>query len=475
MDNDILRFLRYLSFKADCLREQEANPLTIDVGKAQGHYDELTKVVEEKTKALSKVMPKVPDQMQNKPKNLYKQDGSYSALGKKWFDTLKSLKLPEETEGPVVVSWKDGNPGSHQQVKDWLESLGWKPCTYKFQRNKLTGEEKKIPQVRYSANSDPRKGELTDSVLRLKVREPAIEELEGLTVAQHRRGVFGGFLSEAQGNKVVASADGLTNTFRLKHRKPIVNLPGVGSPWGKEIRGCIVAPEGEVLCGSDVSSLESMTKRHYMWPHDPEYVTEMAKPGFDEHINLAKFAGAISQEDEARYSRGEGDDLKPIRSKFKPANYAGIYGVKEVTLSRQTGLSVAECKELLKAYWERNWSVIKISKEQYVKTLKDGSMWLKNPVSGFYYSLRFEKDIFSTLNQGTGVFVFDCWVMRMRRKGVIVPMQYHDEVLLSVCEDRVEVTEAILRESMREVNDMLQLNVNIEVDVQVGGSYADCH
>ena len=195
MNSDILRFLRYISHKADCLREQEANPLTLDVEKAQKHYDELTQIVEEKTQALAKVMPKVPGKTQNKPKNLYKQDGSYSAHGKKWFDTLKELKLPENTEGPVVVEWVEGNPKSTIQIKDWLFSLGWEPCTYKYQRNKVTGDEKKSPQVRDVAQSDPRKGELTDSVLRLKDREPAIEELEGLTVAQHRRGIFEAFLS----------------------------------------------------------------------------------------------------------------------------------------------------------------------------------------------------------------------------------------------------------------------------------------
>ena len=58
--NDILRFIRYLSFKFDCLREQEENPLYIDVEKAQRHYNELEKVKGEKTVALAKVMPQRP-------------------------------------------------------------------------------------------------------------------------------------------------------------------------------------------------------------------------------------------------------------------------------------------------------------------------------------------------------------------------------------------------------------------------------
>lgn len=298
MNSDILRFVRYLSFKMDCLRYQEEVPLTLDVEKAQRHFDELSQVIEEKTVELSEVMPKVPDQVKRKPKNCFKQDGTYSKLGKEWYDLLKELKLPEDTEGEVVVSYKQGNPQSTNQIKEWLESLGWEPCHFKFTRNKITGEEKKIPQVRYSNQSDPRKGQLTDSVLRLKDREPKLELLEGLTVAQHRKGIFEGYLKAHKGGKIVSSAGGFTNTLRLKHRAPIVNLPGVDAEWGKEIRGCIVAPKGMTMVGSDVSSLESCTKRHYMWEYDPEYVTEMSAEGFDEHVNLSVFAGVVTEDEE---------------------------------------------------------------------------------------------------------------------------------------------------------------------------------
>jgi hypothetical protein len=305
LSEDTYRFLRYLSFKMDCLREQEAHPLTIDVTKAQKHFDELETIINEKTEALAKVMPKRPiEKYRNKPKVMHKDDGTLSKLGEKWYELLKEQHLPSTTEGVVTIveGWEDGNPGSPSQVKEWLYSLGWKPCTYKFDRNKATGEEKKIEQVRYHSPSDPRKGELTDSVLKLKDVEQGVEILEGLTVAGHRKGIFNSMLANAnETSQVVASAAGLTNTLRFKHRAPIVNLPKVGSPWGEEIRGCIIAPEGMVVCGADVASLESNTKRHYMWDYDPEYVTEMSKEGFDEHLNLATYAGEITEDEERFY------------------------------------------------------------------------------------------------------------------------------------------------------------------------------
>ena len=50
MNQDILRYIRYLSFKMDVLREQEANPLTIDVGRAQDMFDKLSYEKERKVK-----------------------------------------------------------------------------------------------------------------------------------------------------------------------------------------------------------------------------------------------------------------------------------------------------------------------------------------------------------------------------------------------------------------------------------------
>ncbi len=107
-----------------------------------------------------------------------------------------------------------------------------------------------------------------------------VEVLEGLTVMQHRLGIFQGFLDCEKNGYVMAEVKGFTNTYDSS-RKPLVNLPGVDRPWGKEIRGCLTAPTGYVLCGADMTSLEDTTKRHYMQPYDPKYVHEMSQSGFD--------------------------------------------------------------------------------------------------------------------------------------------------------------------------------------------------
>lgn len=474
MNEEILRYVRYLGFKMDCLREQQLNPLKIDREKAEKYYLQLKDIVEEKRQELIAAMPKTFKE-HTIPAKYKKKDGTLSVAGQKWEEKLKEFGQPKGTTR--FMEYFDGNPGSDPQLKDWLFSLGWDPCTYKEVRNKLTGDTKRIPQVRYFSPNDPRKGQLTESILALMDKEPALQALDGLTMSTHRMNIFKAFLKESDENGIcAASAGGFTNTLRFQHRNPFVNMPKADGevPWGVEIRSCIIAPEGYEMCGSDVVSLEATTKRHYMYPHDPDYADAMGEEGFDEHLDLAVHAGALTHE-EIEAKGAKHPEVKSIRKQYKATNYSAIYGVGKDKLSRELFITVSKAALLLEAYWERNWSIKTVAEEQYVKKLKDGTMWLKNPVSGFYYSLRYEKDRFSTLNQGTGVFIFDSWVMRCRRKGVVVQLQMHDEILFKVNPSEKEVIKKKLEEAMNEVNDSLYLNVSVSADIQFGGSYSEVH
>jgi hypothetical protein len=446
----------------------------LDVELCEKYLSELEQKKEEKVQALKKAMPKNPiTKKKEKPKVIYKKDGSLSSHGVKWFETLRELKLPEDTAGPVtyVDGYEDGNPNSTDQVKNWLFGLGWKPRTWKYVRDKVTGDERRIEQVR-------KEGHLCESVKELASKDPAIELLDGLSVITHRIGVLKGFLNARTGSsmdKVVSSAGGFTNTLRLQHRAPVVNLPGVEAEYGEWCRGVLVSPDDDhVLCGADVSSLEDMTKRHYIKPLDPQFVDDMSRDGYDAHLDLALHAGAVTQEDIDKHNSGE-INLKPLRSKFKAANYSCVYGVGAPKLARETGMREKEAKALIDAYWDRNWAVKKVAKQQYVKTLKDGSMWLKNGVSGFYHNLRYDKDRWSTTNQSTGVYVFDMWVMFCRRMGLVISCQYHDEILFTVKKGDEERVSKVLHEAMAKVNETLKLNVTIEVEEKYGRNYAEVH
>jgi hypothetical protein len=275
----------------------------------------------------------------------------------------------------------------------------------------------------------------------------------------------------------------LTNTLRFKHKKPLVNLPGVGKAWGKEIRGSLIADDGEVLCGADVSSLEDTTKRHYMYPLDPDYVDEMREEGYDPHLKLLVIANKITQDDYTfyvEYKKSEVGDaarfkaLDKLRKKAKGTNYSALYGVGKAKLARSSGMTEAEAEQLLKTFWRMNWAIQEVAKTAERKVVA-GQMWVKNPVNGFWYTLRYEKDIWSTLNQGTGSYCFDLWVAYYLMLGGNICFQAHDELVARIPKGATIQTEQSLRKAMEKVNQKLKLNVPLDISVQFGNTYADIH
>lgn len=464
-----IRIVDYLTFKLECARDQEAYGWRVDVPKAETLLSQLTQLKEEKELQLRKSMPKKPiTKVMNPPKVMYKKDGTLSSRGEAWHDLMKEKLLPASTKMPitVVTGYEDGNPNSHEQVKDWLFNLGWVPRTFKYIRGEEYGQERKIPQIRDGSD-------LCASVLNLVDKDPAIELLDGLSVISHRLGVVRGFVEGHKDGWLKAEIAGLTNTFRFKHMKPLVNIPAVDKPYGKEIRGCLIAPAGDVLIGSDMVSLEDNTKRHYMQPLDPDYVQEMSKEGFDPHLDLAKHAGVVSQEDIDKHTSGE-RDLSGLRKNYKAANYACVYGVGAVKLARTTGMGQQEAKKLIEAYWRRNWAVKKAAESQKVREI-GGEMWILNPVSHFWHNLRYEKDRWSTLNQSTGVFCFDTWVGLVKDSRLKVIGQFHDEIIVQVAEGEADAAQRQLKNCIGAANEILQLNIQLDVDTQVGNSYADIH
>lgn len=470
--SDIDRLVKYLMFKMDCAREAEASGWKIDTERLHKTIENLEAEKEEKVVALIEAMPKVKKwKTVRMPKNLRKKDGSLSTAGYKWIELLESCGLPETHTDDVtyVASFEDPNPNSPQQIKDWLFDLGWKPETFSYKRES-DGKTRKIEQVRKEINGEK---VLCKSVKKLFDSEPKLKLLEGLSVLSHRIPILKGFLENADENGFIkAEIQGLTNTLRFKHRV-VVNLPSVGKPYGEDVRGCLIAPEGYELCGSDMSSLEDRTKQHYMWDYDPEYVKEMQTDDFDPHLDLAVVAGFLTEEQAQAHKDGTAK-YSAERSKAKTANYACVYGAGGATVARGADMTKEEGMNLVEKYWERNWSVKKIADDQKVKRCL-GSSWLFNPVSKFWYSLRTDKDRFSTLNQGTGVFCFDMWIYNFRQKRPQITGQMHDEVILTIKKGQRKEITALLKDAIELTNKQLKLNRELDVDVQFGNSYAEIH
>jgi len=462
------RLIDYLTFKMECAAEQEALQWKLDVTKARTHLEVWETLKAEKIEQLANAMPEVKKyKMANKPAQMEKKNGELSVAGENWVTLCRQYKVPvTTTKMQVLHKVERANPNSPDQVKSWLYSLGWEPATHKYVKDKDGKNERSIPQIRKDA-------ELCPSVLRLAPKDEAIHLLDGLSVLSHRISVLKGMVDAERDGYVQATIAGFTNTMRFRHARPLVNLPSVEKPYGSEIRGCLTAPDGYTLCGADMTSLEDTTKRHYMKPLDPDYVAEMSKEGFDPHLDLAKHAGVITQDDIDKHNSGE-RSLKSLRKNYKVVNYSATYGVGAPKLARETGMSVKEAKTLLEAFWSRNWSVTKVADSLRTRELF-GSMWVQNPVSKFWYSLRSEKDRFSTLNQSTGVYCFDNWVKGCREKGIKTVGQFHDEIIALVKKGDEMETKINMEYSIQDLNKQLNLNIDLGIEAQFGSTYADIH
>lgn len=477
----VKKFLDYIAFKAKCAYDQQINPLLIDRDGAVDLLAKLNIIKLEKEEALIKVMPKNPIySVKNKPKNMYLKDGSYNSFATKWFDFLNNYNLPLTTEKPIkyITKLEEPNPRSSEQIKNWLYSLGWEPCTFRFERNKETNETKEIPQI---LNGDK---ELTESVRLLLNKVPELELLEGLGVIRHRISLLEGretkydddrrglLYSIDTNNYIPQTLRTITSTLRFKHAN-VVNIPSLVKPYGKELRKLFIAPKGKVVIGCDVKNLESKTRDHCIQKLDPDYVEEMSQPGYDNHLDIAVFAGLLTPQQAEAHKSGEADFSKE-RKIAKQLNFAAVYNVGAKTLSRSTGLTISKCEQLLDGYWKRNWAVKEFSNRLITKSCL-GSKWIKSEVSGFWLELRSDNDKFSAHNQNLGVYFFDTWLAYVKHYGVNINLQSHDEILFYWDEDKVEDAFKILHKAAKLANQKLSLNVNIGVDVQSGNNYAEVH
>jgi hypothetical protein len=366
---------------------------------------------------------------------------------------------------------KEPNPNSHIQLKDWLFSLGWKPETFVYKRDKITNDLKSIPQIQQDKAKGPG---LCPSVKKLFDRYPNLAVLDGLSILTHRIAILEGFLENVDGNGFIrAEIGGLTNTLRFKHRV-LVNLPSANAGTDIDIRGCLVAPEGYELAGSDMSSLEDRTKQHYIYEFDPKFVEEMCKPGFDPHMDLALADGAVTDEDVKLYKETEDKRIKAIRHTYKQGNYAATYGAKPKRIAVTIGCTMAAAEKIYNAYWKRNWAINKVAETQRVEMF-DGAFWLFNPVSKLWYNLRSDKDRFSTLNQGTATYCFDTYLKHIRENGPPIIGQFHDEWIAVIRKGNRERLERHVREAIKKTNEELKLNRELSVELHFGCNYGDIH
>ena len=465
-------------------QEQKSNPFVLDVDLVNSNLVELRGLKEIKEKLLSEVMGPVPIYKKKAiPTQLYKKDGTLNHYATEWYKLLDEIGAPSDIEEvKYVVGYEDPNPSSPEQVKAWLFSIGWESTIFKDTVS-VTGVAKKVPQIK------DKDGNLCKNIIKLAEQYPAAKELVDLSIINHRISVLKGFLRDMNSDGTIyGDIAGFTSSIRSRHRR-LVNLPKMSASYGKYIRSCLTVLDGELLFGVDISSLEAYTKTNLIWEIDPLSVDELLDKNHDSHLTLGVFSGLMSQEDADLYVEikgkikdGTAEDfelskfkvLDKLRHQLKQTNYSSLYKVGARKLARELGVQFGFATKLLDAFWKKNFAVTIRSEQATVKSCLS-TTWIYNDIVKVWFELRNDKDRFSSLNQGLGSIIFYMWLREVRKGGLKITANFHDELQARIKVGTEDFYKKVVQDSIDKVNKDLSLKIPIKVDISIGLNYGLTH
>lgn len=489
-DEEIYSPISRVNFKMILLNIQENNKIKLDIELCKKNLLFLEGIIESKVFELKSIMPKIPiKSIRIRPKSMFKKDGSYSVQGANWAQLTKLIGKDENFDQDIetITDWLEPNPSSSQQMKAYLVSKGW---TAKLFKDGVNG---KVGQLRDDDKN------LCKSIVKLIETNPKLESLQGLSVAQHRAGYLKAFLSTMDKDGYIkAGWSGMAKTFRVKHYKPICNLPSNNSEYGDLIRSCLIAPEGKVFVNADLSSLEDKTKQCAIYKYAPDYVETLNTPGYDAHLAIGLKSGFLTEEeceffkwykDENRdvnkipmgfevYTKEElleqFKKVSKVRKSSKVVNYACTYSASPKKIAETADISLKEAQTLHKAYWDTNISIRQYTDSLTVKTI-DNRNWIYNPFTKLWLLLTADHIKFSACNQNHGACVFDTFLWFLVQVGINPIMTIHDELSFYVDRGQEDWARRIIKESMDKVNIIFNLPIKFESNPEFAKSYGNVH
>lgn len=266
-------------------------------------------------------------------------------------------------------------------------------------------------------------------------------------------------------------------TGRISSRNPnLQNIP-IRSEEGRRVRRAFTAEAGWVLLGADYSQVELRVMAHVS--RDAGLV-EAFQRGEDIHTTTAAAVYGVPLE-EVSYE---------MRAVAKTVNFGLIYGQSAYGLARQLGLTVDEAQQFITRYFERFPGVHaymeRVQRDAaakgYVETLLNRRRYFpelaaNSPTTANQRQAAVRMAI-NTPIQGSAADIIKLAMIRMHRMLAEAELrsrmllQVHDEVVLEVPEDELDAARAVVREAME---DAIELDVQLQVDIEVGPNWLDMH
>ena len=424
-----------------------------DMNRAQEVVQQITdemKAIEEYVEPQLGVITKLRDKEPKTPK--YTKAGHYTAasarmigehLGREVRPTEALLPEPpmkpgEEFQRSETLKAELGNLDS---VKEYLYSIGWEPDDY---------------NVKNVYGNWVRTGPKLTSTSLAKLGQIGLD-IDRWTTLRNRKSVIEGWMDHAAADGRLRGAMRLrqTPTFRCKHNV-IVNLPGVDTPYGKEMRELLIPEEGEVIVGADSSGNQFRALAHYL--KNSQFT--------DDVVN-----GDVHQRN--------ADNVGCERSTVKTLTYAMIFGAGDAQLGKaMTGKANANVgktarRKLMDGIGGFETFVNKAKmfagSQGYIPGIDGRKIYVDKEFRALNYLLQSAEAI-------TCKAAVSYAMRKIKAEGLRAEPRLfmHDEQAWSCHPDDAERVKEILEESFREAPKAFGIEI-MDGEGKIGANYAESH
>ncbi|SHI38968.1 DNA polymerase I [Clostridium intestinale] len=341
------------------------------------------------------------------------------------------------------------------------------------QLGKILFEKLDLPPVKKTKTGYSTNAEVLE---KLVDKHPIIKEIT------YYRQITKIYSTYIEGLKAVIDEDGgihssfnqtVTTTGRLSSTEPnLQNIP-IKYEMGRAIRKVFIPKEKEdVLISADYSQIELRVLAHMA---EDENMLHAFRENIDIHTKTASEVFKVPLDEVTKLMRG----------RAKAVNFGIVYGISDFSLSQDLGITKKEAAEYMQIYFDRYpkiqgflHEVTEKAKEfGYVLTILNRRRFIPEILSSNKILKALgERLAMNAPIQGSAADIIKIAMIRVYEKlkenGLKskLILQVHDELILNVKPDELEEVKELVKNEMEHV---LELNVPLEVDVNIGDTWYD--
>lgn len=465
------------------IAKQERNGWQFDVDGANALVERLDAEIEAIDAKLKPLLPplEVPEDKAPKfPEKKFTKDGKPTAQALKYwrteletFDGDPADFLRSEAASKPKKFFTEQNPGSQNQMKDFLLTQGWKPIEYTEKGSPKITEES-LKSVKGEA------GELVAHRFVVMARRTLLKNTK-----DDEKGLIN--LVRPDGRISAVANPCATPTGRMRH-KNVVNIPASRSEYGSDIRGLFITKK---VPGTPVWTFESHGK--VITVDDGSYALVgcdaaglelrnlASRMGDRDFINMIVNGKKEEGTDVHTFFKNVLCDFIDTRDEAKTIEYAMIYGAGDEKLGKiavrgpkdlaKRGKAVREkIAQEIPALDDLVKHVKMVAKRGYLKGLDGRKIWVRS-----------EHAALNSLLQCDGALVMKVALLELQKNATRDRIDFafvgniHDEVQAEVYPLQAVQFAELARNSIRDAGVILGMMCPLEGESNIGKSWADTH